>query len=90
MAIAAMEFGAPTIPGTDRAVRGAEGASRRRTRGDAARGMRGAWAWLTGTAYRPERHYMRGGPVASGTLLGGDAAQGGRVRARAGGVGHDR
>ena len=19
------------------------------------------WAWLTGTGYRPERHYMRGG-----------------------------
>ena len=89
MAIAAMGFGAPTIPGTDRAVRGAEGASRRRTRGDAARGMRGAWAWLTGTAYRPERHYMRGGPVASGTPSV-DPAQGSRARAPAGGVGHDR
>jgi hypothetical protein len=21
----------------------------------------GLWAWLTGTGYRPERHYMRGG-----------------------------
>jgi hypothetical protein len=74
MAIAAMEFGAPTIPGTDRAVRGAEAASRRRTRSEAARGMRSAWAWLTGTAYRPERHYMRGGPVASGTPLRGSRA----------------
>ena len=74
MAIAAMEFGAPTVPGTDMAVRGAEGASRRRTRSEAARAMRGAWAWLTGTAYRPERHYMRGGPVASGTPLRGSRA----------------
>lgn len=23
--------------------------------------IRRIWAWLTGTGYRPERHYMRGG-----------------------------
>jgi hypothetical protein len=74
MTIAAMEFGAPTNPGTDRTARGTEGASRRRTRSEAARVTRSAWAWLTGTAYRPERHYMRGGPVASGTPLRGSRA----------------
>ena len=74
MAIGAIGFGAPTVPGKDGAVRGAEGAARRRTRYDAARVMRGAWAWLTGTAYRPERHYMRSGLVASGTPLRGSRA----------------
>ena len=23
--------------------------------------LRELWAWLSGTGYRPERHYMRGG-----------------------------
>jgi hypothetical protein len=23
------------------------------------------WGWLTGTGYRPERHYMRGGAMAA-------------------------
>lgn len=26
------------------------------------------WAWLTGTGYRPERHYMRGGGSRSGAV----------------------
>jgi hypothetical protein len=25
------------------------------------RALRDVWAWLSGTGYRPERHYMRGG-----------------------------
>ncbi len=25
------------------------------------RAIRRFWEWLTGTGYRPERHYMRGG-----------------------------
>ena len=25
--------------------------------------LRQAWEWLTGQAYRPERHYMRGRPA---------------------------
>jgi hypothetical protein len=25
------------------------------------RALRELWAWLSGTGYRPERHYMRGG-----------------------------
>jgi hypothetical protein len=29
--------------------------------GRPSRVLREAWAWLTNTGYRPERHYMRGG-----------------------------
>jgi hypothetical protein len=32
-----------------------------RGRGAVGRVVHDLWAWLTGTAYRPERHYMRGG-----------------------------
>ncbi len=32
-----------------------------RSRGSAGKAGRDLWAWLTGTAYRPELHYMRGG-----------------------------
>ena len=48
----------------------------RRGRGGAGTAVRDLWAWLTGTAYRPERHYMRGGRTATGPTLGGDGARG--------------
>ncbi|WP_135465824.1 hypothetical protein [Crenalkalicoccus roseus] len=38
--------------------------AKRRLRPAAA--LRRLCAWLTGTAYRPERHYMRGGARAAG------------------------
>ena len=56
------------------AIRGATLLPRRRLAATA--GIRAAWAWLTGTAYRPERHYMRGGRTATGSTLGGDGARG--------------
>jgi hypothetical protein len=33
----------------------------RQGRSSAGKAVHDLWAWLTGTAYRPERHYMRGG-----------------------------
>ena len=48
----------------------------RRARGTARKAVHDLWAWLTGTAYRPERHYMRGGRTAAGPTLGGDVARG--------------
>jgi len=38
----------------------AAGFSVHRRRSTARRAVRGLWKWLTGTAYRPELHYMRG------------------------------
>src|SRR5918998_883531 len=51
--------------GGARAVRGVGAASRRHLAATA--GIGAAWAWLTGTGYRPERHYMRGGRDGEGS-----------------------
>jgi hypothetical protein len=37
------------------------GATRRHPRSTWKAPLTRLWAWLTGTGYRPERHYMRGG-----------------------------
>jgi hypothetical protein len=43
-------------------------AARRRRPCRPGRALRELWGWLSGTGYRPERHYMRGGSVCpSGT-----------------------
>jgi hypothetical protein len=64
MATGAMEFGASTLRAMEGEARGPRVTPRRRG-AMAARAVRDAWAWLTGTAYRPERHYMRGGRAAA-------------------------
>jgi hypothetical protein len=65
MAAGAMEFGASTLRAMERKARGVKVTPHGRRGAMAARAVRDAWAWLTGTAYRPERHYMRGGRAAA-------------------------